>query len=137
MREIKFRVWDLKHKEFVYSYKNRGLLFGFGCLSDEDMEMFGGHGLHDIITNSESYDVVVQQFTGMYDKNKTPIYEGDLLEFTYSDDGKVVVAEVRYSEKFGSFIVVVDKIFELTSMLIEHASLFKVRGNIFETSELL
>ena len=77
-------------------------------------------------------DAVFQQFTGLLDKNGKEIYEGDLLEFAYRDDGKQFVGEVQYFEKLGSFGVVTDKAFETFLDLIDYARFFNVVGNIFE-----
>ena len=74
----------------------------------------------------------IQQFTGLKDSKDIDIYEGDLLQFTYKDDGNVFTGEVQYSEKFACFIVVVDKAFETFSDLADYSSSFKIVGNIFK-----
>jgi len=67
-REIKFRVWCNYHKDW------------------EKHDVFitlDGRILHD--TNMADYgkDHIVEQFTGLLDKNKKEIYEGDIIECEY------------------------------------------------------
>ena len=56
MREIKFRAWDKEQKR-MYSCEKTPILFNRN----------GNHDLGD--------EVELMQFTGLYDKNKVPIYE--------------------------------------------------------------
>ena len=111
MKTLKFRVYISDQKKFTY----------FSL----DNFTYADRYLHQ-----DKYPV--QQFTGLLDKNGKEIYEGDLLEFAYRDDGKQFVGEVQYFEKFGSFGVVIDNAFETFQDLIEYDQLFNVVVNIFE-----
>ena len=118
MRTPKYRVyikhWDDLTDEFVY-------------IKEGDLHIYFRNWEENMYESA-----VFQQFTGLLDKNGKEIYEGDLLEFAYRDDGKQFVGEVRYFEKFGSFGVVMDKTFETFQDLIEYAQFFNVVGNIYE-----
>jgi len=76
MREIKFRYYDSTIKQFIYSDE-----FSYPGIC-ERLEMFFGKA------RNYSEDVI-QQFTGLKDKNGKEIYEGDIIEFEGGqyDDG--------------------------------------------------
>lgn len=110
-------MWSKETKKFFYDPENV-----YDCLKFSQLSA----------TANLYQDMVWQQFTGLKDSKSVNIYEGDLLEFAYRDDGKQFVGEVQYFEKFGSFGVVVDNAFETFQDLIEYDQFFNVVGNIFE-----
>jgi yopX protein len=124
MCEIKFRVWDNIAKKYIDSrYVS---ISGLGLL----------HVAKRIIKNCfrpphtrKNPWFIVEQFTGLRDKNGTEIYEGDIL---IDDTGEPIEYwVVKFSE--GSFIGecagVAEPLFELTQL--------EVVGNIHENSELV
>jgi uncharacterized phage protein (TIGR01671 family) len=115
MRELRFRVYIPEHGMFRHFQLNN---FDY---SDRYLDQ---------------YDNPVQQFTGIQDSKGLDIYEGDLLEFAYTDDRKFI-GKVEYSEKFASFVVVVGNAFETFSDLADYDQSFKVVGNLKESPELL
>ena len=123
MRTLKYRVY-IKHwgnsenDELVYP--KEGTLYTY-------LEVFESGGFKD---------AVFQQFTGLLDKNGKEVYEGDLLEFAYTDNKKFV-GKVEYEEKFACFVAATGNAFETFSDLADYTSSFKVVGNIFENPELI
>ena len=72
MREIKFRVWSntlkqmLNHNECKFTYNN-------GKITNVDSTLFS--------LTSFSQDYILEQYTGLKDKNGVEIYEGDKMNF--------------------------------------------------------
>ena len=123
MREIKFRAWIEDYKEMTYSRHYNYLSHFFSYLEDCYLE--------------EQY--VIQQFTGLYDKNGKEIYEGDILQWTSSNPfslGEIRKVKVYYVEarfwcntwnnKLGIY---------LGELLSEEKC--EVIGNIYENPDLI
>lgn len=70
MREIKFRVWDKEDKTFYYQ-------------NEQKLGSFFDHTVYPIGDN------IVQQFTGLKDKEGKDVYEGDIIEDFFGDRRKV------------------------------------------------
>lgn len=117
MREIKFRVWSFDP-----------LLEEPEMLQWEDINRLDSEGLMhlcDVIDGTEK-NVALMQFTGLYDTNKKPIYEGDI-----DVDGGVVV----WNNDHSSFHIVYEGIEE--QELTGADTWMEVIGNKFENPELL
>lgn len=126
MREIKFRAWDKTENKMARSV--------------EDLR-FNSKGLYGVALNHMGFefrrrvkDVILEQYTGLKDKNGKEIFEGDIVRTQEGD-----IQEVRWVNQeltYGTFVA-----FIAYSKKPPHAmGLSKsdeIIGNIHENPELL
>lgn len=122
MREIKVRAWYKSYKQ----------------MCQVESLQFDGNGVYTAVLIEESFydrrlveadEIVIEQFTGLKDKNGTEIYEGDIL---IDDTGEPIEYwVVKFSDGgfIGECVGVAEPLFELTNL--------EVVGNIHEDSELV
>lgn len=128
-RELKFRIWDKKAKQFTTGCENRS----WDGVWDTPSLFF--EALRDV---QESEDYVLQQSTGLLDAGEREIYEGDIITFSrlFEKERKTkeLVSYVKFQDaKFGfDLIGFNDMFYDLSD-----ENYPRVIGNIFENSGLL
>lgn len=75
-REIKFRAWDKAMKEMIFT--------GFHVFGEVTCFSMMDQWVHENPCKTESSldrwdDIILMQFTGLYDINKVQVYEGDIV----------------------------------------------------------
>lgn len=127
MREIEFRAWIKRKNELLY-------LKGFRYSGKEKIKItFADEDADDCTYTFLKNEVILEQFTGLYDKNGVKIYEGDIVSFVNIGFGnRKVFAEVKMSD--GCFDVVNDVFRDYLKCHVVNKSV-EVIGNIHERSE--
>jgi uncharacterized phage protein (TIGR01671 family) len=133
MREFKFRLWSIEEKQFIAP----NILEVFNESGDLTPFKYIKTGkLNPLYMPVENY--IIQQYTGLTDKNKKEIYEGDILDFTarYKQTGPVEV--IYHGASFGCVITDdggLKEFWDLSHIVQQHYP--EIIGNIFENPELL
>ena len=136
MREIKFRAWDKENKKW----------FDF-CSDESDLELvfqdgswvithtFDEDGSHPIYYEDD--DFILLQYTGLKDKNRKKIYEGDIL--TETDFCKYPVPDVIIVKYKGSGFWAWDIKMKAFNGDVDGWVNYdtEIIGNIYENPELL
>lgn len=127
MRPIKFRAWDKSRNMMTYPFE----------LRDIEKGNIGNQFLDGRYHNLDS--CLVMQFTGLHDKNKKDIYEGDIVRVDTTDlQSKRLhfqfVATVEY--KYGMFCIS-ERMDTPVYNIYDIKNHIEVIGNVFENPELL
>lgn len=127
MRQIKFRAWDTRTKEWCGGF----------CIEKGGLWKEGSNDSWVDLQHSEI--IKLMQFTGLLDKNGKEIYEGDILRTgnlkRYND--KTDIAEVRWFR--GGFMLHLNGNFGYRDIerYDNDSQLYKIIGNIYENPDLL
>lgn len=133
MREIKVRAWYKPYKQMCQVESLR----------------FDGNGVYTAVLIEESFydrrlveadEIVIEQLTGLKDKNGTEIYHGDICSFT-SKTGKHI-GVVEWLDNLAGFgLRMVKNNFRYTFSGLDtmgvNLDTLKVIGNIHQNSELV
>lgn len=136
MREIKFRAWDKQTNHYWY--------LNIGNMVFEYSKKGGNiHVLRlsaiEVFNNSDRF--VIEQSTGLKDKNGKEIFEGSLVKYT-EEDGELFIAEVKCFAKDGypAFDVEPPNEFDFESNVLSAGvanNCLKVVGDVHNNPDLL
>lgn len=138
-KELKFRIWDTEK----FTYSDTLTYIGLEAKSEKFRNisqlsfLFGS-----ILANKIVDKVVIQQYTGLKDKNGKEIYEGDIVvDKIYNDPNIKQTDNFIVAYYSGAFRL--DVIWggyggvEIENMQLLKADRLEIIGNVFETPELL
>lgn len=110
MRKLRFRAYDtdLIEPQMIYSDDFDSLCIFFSTVSDENL----------------------MQFTGLFDKNDKPIFEGDIVTFTFEQK---IISVVHWDDEFAGFEILDNGV----SYCLDFNHAIEVIGNIFQHKDLL
>jgi hypothetical protein len=125
MREIKFRAWD-----------------GDGYIAQEHLDWYSINELRKGVLCDRPCDgsqtkIVLEQYTGLKDKNGQEIYEGDILSHGYGDCKGAVVQVIYQAPEYVMKEKPKHKTWYTFILSPEQNQFEEVIGNIHENPELL
>ena len=145
MKEIKFRGKRIDNNEWIYgnlivdvNKTGRFFIIESGVISYKSNDTSIKEFINDYI---EIIPNTIGQFTGLYDKNNTPIYEGDLIKYACGGTEDYVIQEIDevfFNNEYGTFEIAINKNKENSEVLgfwladLYEDSFYQVIGNIYD-----
>lgn len=131
-RQLRFRAWDPVSKQWDRHPQN--------FIRLNDGKLFFGNA------NIDGYPLIVQQFTGLYDKNGKPVFTGDIVrawsqgyqgvfEVRWRDDGGGAPMYILYPAYQNKEMWHIKASREVDGLVYDRG--LEVIGNVFETPELI
>ena len=117
MRDIKFKFWNKKLRK-MSNVLGLGVIYEYLC---EEWGVF------------DWKDIEKRQFTGILDKNGVDVYEGDIIDANIIEHSISTMGQVVFCEEYSTYA---NRNLAGDTFLWK-LNRIKVRGNIFESPELL
>jgi uncharacterized phage protein (TIGR01671 family) len=135
MREFKFRVYNKCTKQYIKTCYNHT----FAITAEGKIIQYWDHFESPRAQCADLPFLIIQQYTGLKDKNDKEIYEGDILEIYLTgpaETSRPNYGEVVWSNDELRFVLKVIIPTGIVEWGFEYTEL-KVIGNIYENPELL
>ena len=134
MRELKFRAWDESLKQYFYDvavYPNNIVAIQRHNIESMMLEANGMTHWTELDGNA-----IIEQYTGLKDKNGKEIYEGDIVEYSWDFCG--IKCKNKYAvEWLSGYVEHYPCSFDSGFTLPDSVDGYMVIGNIHENPELL
>jgi uncharacterized phage protein (TIGR01671 family) len=134
-REIKFRLWDKSSKKMCYPNITRETWY----FDDEYNSIHFPLNVIGFMPFKESNDAVLLQYTGLKEKNKKEIYEGDIVKVFPFTGCYHIVKPTLFEIKFENAKFIAEGINHGISQvhLDYYSNHCEIIGSIYENPELL